>query len=171
MSDNPPSANAHVDDRTPTDSMAEALSRGPGQATHFLVHWDMAGVRFDSAYVEAVRQLYCFIPEEDCRSEEPGWDFANVVTSYEIKTVLQAEDSAIFEIAFQQVGRIDQDGFTRVDSTARDTVRFKRIKSRWRIVGVDSQLEPHLSKASTYRLWSKAVADSSKLRSELDGAN
>jgi hypothetical protein len=147
--------------------MVRASAEGPIQILQLLTRWDTAGLRFDSAYARATGRVYCFIPKEQCLSEEPGWDLANVVTSYAIKPVFEGPDSAVFEISFEELGTVDRGGFSQSDSISRNTVWFKQINSEWRIVSVESQMPPHLSKSAAYRLWSKAVPDSIRLKSQV----
>jgi hypothetical protein len=147
--------------------MAMSMSKGPTEILQLLLGWDTAGVRFEEGQMKALKKLYCYLPDEECMSEEPGWDMANVLVSYEITPILERQDSGVFEIAFDQIGSVDAGGFSTAIVSARDTVHFKRLGGQWRIVGVESQMMPHLSKAAAYRRWSKAVPDSAALKAQL----
>ncbi len=147
--------------------MSTATAQGPVGIVNLILRWDTAGVRFGPAYTEALGRVYCYMPENDCMSEELAWGMANVVTSYEVRPVSERSDSAVVEVVFSQVGVVDPSGFTENVASARDTVWFRRIDGRWRIVNVESQIQPHLSRAAAYREWSVAVPDSVVLKAQL----
>jgi hypothetical protein len=54
----------------------EELQRGaPEDVARLLLQWDTAGLRFEGRYADALAELYCYQPEQQCRSDEPAWDF------------------------------------------------------------------------------------------------
>jgi hypothetical protein len=53
--------------------------------------------------------------------------------------------------------------------TAPDTLWLKKMDGRWRIVGVESQLEPHLSPGVALRRYARDAADSARISEWLRG--
>jgi hypothetical protein len=149
------------------DEAGRAMAAGPEDVVRLLLAWDTAGSRFEPEHSEALDRIYCYIPEENCMSEEPGWDVADVVRGYSIRSFLATPDSAVVEVSFDRLGYISLDGFVKDTVTQVHTLWLKSLNGDWRIVNVESQMGPHLSRSVAYRKWAGAVSDSAALAAKL----
>ena len=142
-----------------------ASQTGPVAVVRFLATRDTAGDRLsfgfnpdaDSAYVH----LICWIPAENCETDEPGWDTFSVVSGFDIEALWIRGDSAQIEARFPTVAI--GNGLT----ARRDTVRWRpllqREGGRWRVVSPESQKMPLPSIATALRRLARTRADTALL--------
>lgn len=145
------------------ESAASVRSLPPERILSLLLQWDTAGLRFEDPRAEALDSVYCYLPEQDCLSPEPGWDRARIVRGYSFGPAYEDPDSAVFVIDFEGLGWAWSDGLEVDERTESETVWFKRIAGAWRIVGVESQMPPHLSVDAASRGYARTATDSAVL--------
>jgi len=90
-------------------------------------------------------------PEEQCRSDEPVYEFAVIVEGYTLDPVFLGEDSAQFVVIFDEVGALWPDRMADPLGTAPETLSLKRMAGRWRLVGPDAPMPEHLSRNGVLR--------------------
>lgn len=129
----------------PAARLAVAQAGPPEDVVRLLFEWDTAGLRFEGPYADALSRLYCFEPEQNCRSDEPAWEFALIVDGYQLDPVLEGEDSAQYVVTFDEIGAAWPDSLADPLGTPPDTLSLKRMDGRWRIVAFSPELPPHLS--------------------------
>jgi hypothetical protein len=154
-----PTADA-AQEQAPAAWLAEVQRGSPEDVVRLLLQWDTAGLRLEGLYADALMQLYCYLPEQQCRSDEPAWDFVLVVDGYLLDPVLEATDSAQYVVTFDEVGIVWPDGLEEPAGAALDTLSLKRMDGRWRVVGVTSQMPPHLSRHAVLRTYRGVQPDS-----------
>jgi hypothetical protein len=148
---------------SPVELMRAAMADSPDKVLRLLLTWDTAGLRFEPSHKEALDSVYCYIPDEGCLSEEPGWDVSTLVRGYVVESLVSNPDTAAFALKFDRVADLTSDGVESVESSGPDTVAFRRIAGKWRIVGVDSQIGPHLGLTAALQRFAKSAVDSASL--------
>lgn len=129
----------------PVTQLAELQRGAPEDVVRLMLQWDTAGLRFEDPYEDLLTRLYCYIPEQNCRSDEPAWDFAVVVTGFTLDPVLETGDSAQFVATFDELGAVWPDHTQGPLGMPPETLSLKRMDGLWRVVGLGSQMPPHLS--------------------------
>lgn len=148
---------------SPAALAVTATKAGPAAVVNLLLEWDTAGLRFDSRYGGALRRMYCYIPDQDCLSPEPGWDMLIAVRGYKIQTIYEGADSAAYAVQFDAIGTLSGESMEAASGTQLDTLWLRRFNGAWRIVGVESQMPPHLSPTAAYRVHARLVSDTAQL--------
>lgn len=155
--------NAEPPGMSAADRAARASAR---DVVSLLAAWDTAGLTLDgtSPNREARDSLLCWVPSENCETDEPGWDQSSIVTGYEIVEVTERGDSASAVVRYEVVGELL--GWQLKDSAWTQMWRPKlaRSEGRWFIVDPESQRPPALSLNTTLRVWAKTGADSAAVR-------
>lgn len=153
----------------PPAAWLEELQQGaPEDVARLLLQWDTAGLRFEGPYADALMALYCYQPEQQCRSDEPAWDFVLVVDGYTLDPVLETPDSAQYVITFDEVGAVWPDRTSEPIGSPPETLSLKRMDGRWRVVGLESQMPPHLSRSALLRTYRGVQPDSSVIANWLE---
>ena len=155
-----PAAEDVVADVAPAAQLAELQRGSPEDVVRLLLQWDTAGLRFDGPYADALAGLYCFQPEQGCVSDEPAWDFAVVVDGYTLDPVVVSADSAQYVATFDEVGAVWPDRLADPIGTPPETLSLRRMDGLWRIVGLGSQMPPHLSRNGVLRTYRGVEPDS-----------
>jgi hypothetical protein len=148
---------------SPLDLAHAAMKESPDKVLRLLLTWDTAGLRFEPTHMEALDSVYCYIPEDGCFSEEPGWDVSTLVRGYSFEPLVSGPDTAAFALKFDRVADLSSNGVESPNSTEPDTIAFRRIAGKWRIVGVESQISPHLGLSAALQRYAKSRADSASL--------
>jgi hypothetical protein len=157
--------NKPADPRSRVDVMAAAMNAAPDSVLHLLLTWDTAGLRFETEHQKALVRAYCYVPENDCMSEEPGWDVSSLVRGYSVKSLTDEPDSAAFVVTFDHAADVGNEYVDAAGVPAPDTVTFRRMNGQWRLVGVESQMSPHLGLRAALSAYAKTAADSARLKS------
>ena len=148
-----------------------ASRAGPVEVITLLAKWDTAGTRFKAGYVDKVvgsayLALVCWVPEEHCTTDEPGWDAATIVRSYTIRLLWRRGDSAQVEATYTAVAETgDVPRIIPRASIVRWQPLLLRMERRWRVVDPNSQKHPYESIATALRGWALTKADSAALDS------
>lgn len=158
-----PQAENGPDSERSAESAESVRSLTPERILSLLLQWDTAGLRFEDPHAEALDSVYCYLPEQDCFSPEPGWDMARIVGGYRFGPTYEGPDSAVFVIDFEGLGWISSEGLEAEEGIDSETVWFKRIAGSWRIVGVESQMPPHPSIDAALRGYARTAEDSAML--------
>lgn len=127
------------------DRMRRAMQTSARAALDLLLQWDTAGLRHAPAEDAALSALYCFLPEQGCLSEEPGWDHAIAVRGYMVEPRYETPDSATFEVVFDEIGVVWPDGMEEAQTIEPQVLRFMWMAGAWRLVEATPDLQPHLS--------------------------
>lgn len=127
------------------DRMREAMQASARAALDLLLRWDTAGLRDEPAESAALSRLYCFLPEQGCLSEEPGFDHAIAVRGYMVEPLYETPDSAAYSVVFDEIGVVWPDGLEESQTTEPQRLRFARMAGGWRLVEATPALQPHLS--------------------------
>ncbi len=154
----PPQASSSVDNTAagpdsarsefPGDEAGAAMRKGPLEVVSLYARWDTANKRtnygLDPEYDAALDSMKCFLPEEGCLSEEPGYDEAYLVRGYDVRVLNQTSEAADVEVRWDVVARRSGRLESFVGPLA-DTLRLRIIEGQWRLVGVENQRPPHPS--------------------------
>jgi hypothetical protein len=84
--------------------------------------WDTAGLRFQQPYAGVLQSIYCFLPEEECFSPEPGWDVARIVRGYEKQVLHEGNNEIAVSVHFDGVGWISRRGIEEEEVILVETV-------------------------------------------------
>ena len=144
----------------PAAQLDEVQQGAAEDVVRLLLQWDTTGLRYEAPWADALAQLYCFIPEEQCRSDEPVYEFAVIVEGYTLDPVFLGEDSAQFVVIFDEVGALWPDRTADPLGTAPETLSLKRMAGRWRLVGPDAPMPEHLSRNGVLRRFRGVQPDS-----------
>lgn len=125
--------------------MRLAMQTDARSALDLLLQWDTAGLRHEPAEGAALSALYCFLPDQGCLSEEPGWDHAIAVRGYIVEPLYETPDSAAYSVLFDEIGVVWPDGMEEAQTTEPQVLRFTRMAGEWRLVQATPVLPPHLS--------------------------
>ena len=150
---------------------AQASQRGPLDVVRLLARWDTAGKTLsygdDADYDSARDFLICWLPSEQCQTDEPGWDSHSVVSGYTMRLVRQDGDSALVEVKYDKVADWSGASHYVVDQQPiRWTVHLERTDARWRVVDPESQKEPFISRDAALRLMARTRSDTMAVLSE-----
>ncbi len=144
------------------------MNSGPEGVLQLYLAWDAAGYRFArDGHGRALNLMSCFLPEEDCYSPEPGWDMIVVVTGYFWESTFRSPDSAVFEVTYDQVGRLPHYASQDFTPYPPDTVRVARKEDRWFLA---SFMRPHVSLSRALDL-SLSELDSALVREWREAGN
>jgi len=120
-----------------------AMEAGPEAVLQLYLAWDTAGYRFSrDGHGRALYEMSCFLPNEDCFSPEPGWDFVLVVRGYSWKPTFVSSDSAVFAVVYDQVGHLPGYANRDFQPNPPDTVRVRRMEEGWFLARF---ITPHVS--------------------------
>jgi hypothetical protein len=151
---------------SPSEAARAAMEAGPVEVVRLFAQWDTASKRmqygFERDYDRAQDSLKCFFPEENCLSEEPGYDGAFFVTGYRIRLFHRTVDTATVIIDWNAPVWWSG-GFSEQTAPVVDTLRLGRIAGRWRFVGTQNQTYPHPSLAHAMK-YARNPADSAFVR-------
>jgi hypothetical protein len=125
--------------------LAAAQAAGPEAVVRLLLEWDTAGLRYEAPFTDLLAGVYCFQPEQQCLNDEPYYDFAIVVTGYQLDPAFVGPDSAQFVALFDELGMAWPDALQDPPGSPPETLTVKLMAGRWRLVGTGSQFPPHLS--------------------------
>jgi hypothetical protein len=182
-----PLHSAQASETAPESLAVRAMKSGPAAVMELYAALDTAGKFYcnscDIGYRRAHESMVCWIPNEKCTTDEPGWDLSVIVSAYRMRMASQSGDHAAAEVRYSVIGTFDSEGLTIVDSqftrqVARHEIAspwpitgptydwhvlLRRLGDRWRIVDPESQRPPFVSVAQALAQLSNA-RDSARLK-------
>ena len=149
-----------------------AMKEGPLPLVLLLARWDTAGhwtcSGCEPEYDRARAMMVCWIPDESCLTDEPGWDVTHIVRGYTARLLSRSDTLAQVEVVYDRVAMVSAGRLLESPDhvlTWRATVQ--RGPQGWRLVSPSSQKAPCVSIGVALRKVLRDASDRSKLQALL----
>jgi hypothetical protein len=145
------------------EAAQRATQKSPNAVIQLFMIWDLAGKRGshgqDKGYDQAYASVVCWIPKEQCQTDEPAYDAAAIIDGYTINDASLHGDSAVVEVVGSRIAEFDGTEIRQNKSSIRWIVTLRRLDGRWRIVSPESQRIPWVSIEAALQRYARTRSD------------